>query len=124
MSVSLEGVSLHVADVERSIQFYSRIPGAELLIHEPGKFARFRMGSGHLHVVHLPEEERNFHVEMGTEDLDQLYTQLKTLGIEPEGPPNARPWGIRDLHVIDPDGNVLEFSGPHDELDGPDDHIA
>ena len=68
--------------------------------------------------------ERRFHVEMGTEDLDQLYTQLKTLGIETEGPPNQRPWGIRDLHVIDPDGNVLEFSGPHDEFDGPYDHVA
>ena len=71
MSVSLEGVSLHVTDVERSIQFYSRFPGAELLIHEPGVFARFRIGRGHVHVVHLPEEERRFHVEMGTDDLDR-----------------------------------------------------
>ena len=112
MSVSLEGVSLHVADVERSIQFYFRIPGAELLIHVPGKFARFRIGSGYLHVVHLPEVERRFHIEMGADDLNQLYTELKTLGIEPEGPPTARPWGITDLRVIDPDGNMLEFDAP------------
>lgn len=122
MSVSLEGVSLHVADVERSVEFYSRIPGAEMLIHEPGTFARFRIGSSYLHVVHLPEEERNFHVEMGVDDLNQLYTELKTLGIEPEGPPTLRPWGMTDMNVSDPDGNILEFSEPHDEFNGPYDH--
>lgn len=124
MSVSLEGVSLHVANVEKSIQFYSRIPGAELLIHELGKFARFHIGSGYLHLVHLPEAEGRFHVEMGTDDLKQLYTELKTAGIEPEGPPTETPWGITDLHVVDPDGHVLEFSGPHDELDAQHDHVA
>ena len=122
MSVSLEGVSLHVADVERSVQFYSRLPGAELLIHNPGEFARFRMGGGYLHVVHIPEVGRSFHVEMGTDDLDQLYSELQSLGIETVGPPTERPWGMTDLNVIDPDGNILEFSGPHAEFDGPHDY--
>ena len=33
MNTSLEGLSLHVADVERSIAFYARIPGAEANRH-------------------------------------------------------------------------------------------
>ena len=121
MSVSLEGVSLHVADVELSVEFYSRIPGAELLIHDPGAFARFRIGSGYLHVVHIPNEERGFHIEMGVDDLNKLYTELQTLGIETEGPPILRPWGMTDLNVVDPDGNILEFSGFHDDANDPQD---
>ena len=44
--ITLEGLSLHVSDVERSIEFYSRIPGAQLVGHRPGQFARFQIGTG------------------------------------------------------------------------------
>ena len=43
MKASLEGVSLHVKDVKSSIEFYSRIPGAELVLERPGQFARFKI---------------------------------------------------------------------------------
>jgi hypothetical protein len=34
---------------------------------------------------------------------------LQELGVKTEGPPTDRPWGERDLWVIDPDGNLVEF---------------
>jgi hypothetical protein len=37
MSTSLEGVSLHVADVEKSVASYSNLPGALPLLHHPGQ---------------------------------------------------------------------------------------
>lgn len=111
VTATLEGVSLHVADVERSIEFYSRIPGAEMVVHRPGEFARFRIGTGYLHVVKAPTKQR-FHIEMVTSDLNEMYERLRAVGIEPEGPPTTRPWGMTDMRVIDPDGNMLEFDGP------------
>ena len=44
MSTSLEGVSLHVADVEKSVAFYSKLPGAQLIMHREGEFAKFKIG--------------------------------------------------------------------------------
>jgi len=46
MNLSLEGVSLQVADVERSVGFYAKFPGAQLIMHRPGQFAKFKTGDG------------------------------------------------------------------------------
>ena len=114
MPTSLAGLTLHVQDLARSVEFYSRIPGAEMLVHRPGMFAMFRMGAGRLGLLqaNLP---RPFHVELEVPDLDAMYQELKQAGVEPESPPTDRPWGERDFHVIDPDGNILEF----DSADAP-----
>jgi len=113
-SVSLEGLSLHVTDVEKSIEFYSRIPGAKLLLHRPGQFARFSIGNGSLHLVQLPGQKR-FHIEFDTDDINGMYEQLSQAGLTPVSPPKKHPWGKTDFSLIDPDGYRLEFGG----MEGP-----
>ena len=108
METSLAGLTLHVQDLERSVAFYSRIPGANLVVHHAGQFAMFRFGRGRLGLLQL-DLPRPFHVEMEVPDLDAVYKQLGEAGIEPESPPTDRAWGERDFRVIDPDGNILEF---------------
>src|SRR5262245_56416443 len=107
MNVSLEGLTLHVRDLERSRAFYERIPGVELLHHRPGQFALFRIGEKLLGLLRLGGP--GFHVEIATPDLDALHRQLVAAGIHPTGPPRRRPWGERTLLVDDPDGYRLEF---------------
>lgn len=109
MNTSLEGVSLHVADVEKSVAFYSKLPGAQLILHHPGQFAKFKIGDGHVQVVAIPAEEKSFHIEMDAPDLHALYEHLKAAGIEPDGPPTKRFFGRTNFRVHDPDGNILEF---------------
>jgi catechol 2,3-dioxygenase-like lactoylglutathione lyase family enzyme len=109
MNTSLEGVSLHVADVEKSVAFYSKLPGAQLILHRPGQFAKFKIGDGHVQVVAIPPEEKTFHIEMNAPDLQVLYAHLKAAGIEPDGPPTKRSFGRTNFRVHDPDGNILEF---------------
>ena len=109
MDTSLEGVSLHVADVEKSVSFYSKLPSAQLLMHLPGQFAKFKLGEGHIQVVAIPPEEKSFHIEMNAPDLHFLYENLKAAGIEPDGPPTKRSFGRTNFRVHDPDGNILEF---------------
>jgi len=72
MGTSLEGVSLHVADVEKSVSFYSKLPSAQLLMHRPGHFAKFKLGEGHIQVVAIPPDEKCFHMEMNAPDLHVL----------------------------------------------------
>ena len=109
MGTSLEGVSLHVADVEKSVSFYSKLPSAQLVMHRPGQFAKFKLGEGHIQVVAIPPEEKSFHIEMNAPDLHVLYENLKAAGIEPDGPPTKRSFGRTNFRVHDPDGNILEF---------------
>ncbi|HSR42033.1 MAG TPA: VOC family protein [Longimicrobiales bacterium] len=107
MDLSLVGVTLHVADVDRSVEFYRRLPGAEVLVHIPGRFALLALGSGRLGL--LADQERPFHVEIEVSDLDAAATALRESGVEVDGP-TRRPWGERDAQVRDPDGHLLEFS--------------
>jgi catechol 2,3-dioxygenase-like lactoylglutathione lyase family enzyme len=109
MSTSLEGVSLHVADVEKSVAFYSKLPGAQMILHHPGQFAKFKIGEGHIQVVAIPPQEKSFHIEMNAPNLHALYNELKTAGIEPDEPPTVRSFGRTNFRVHDPDGNILEF---------------
>src|SRR5262249_48064930 len=110
MSISLVGVTLHVADVERSLSFYQRLPESSILFHMPGTFALLRVGSGRLGL--LSDQKRKFHVEIDCQDLDATCALLKEAGFEAEGP-TTRAWGERDALVIDPDGNLVEFGQAH-----------
>ena len=106
MSPSLEGISLHVSDLERSILFYARLPGAKLELQRSGEFARFRIGSGCIHLVQVPGHR--FHLELDTEDPHAAHDQLRAAGFEPTKP-QTHPWGKTDFHLTDPDGYVLEI---------------
>lgn len=106
--VRLEGLTLHVSDLEKSVEFYSRIPGSQKMMHFAGKFAMFRFGEGRLGLIQA--EKLGFHVELDTgKRLDEMYAQVLEAGFTPEEPPTDRPWGRRDFHLLDPDGNLLEF---------------
>jgi catechol 2,3-dioxygenase-like lactoylglutathione lyase family enzyme len=105
--VSFEGLTLHVKDVERSRDFYERIPGAVLQHRRPGQFALFRIGDAWLGLLQLGAP--GFHIELVTADLDDLYAELRRNGVEPKGPPRDRSWGERTFLVVDPDGNQIEF---------------
>jgi catechol 2,3-dioxygenase-like lactoylglutathione lyase family enzyme len=107
---SLDTISLHVTDVEKSIAFYSQIPGAEITLHRPGQFAEIHIGKGTLHVVQLPGPTR-FHLELETDDLNGMHEYLRNAGLQPTTP-TRHPWGKTDFKVKDPDGNLLEFSPP------------
>ncbi len=109
MKASLEGISLHVKDLKTSIEFYSGIPGAELVLEKSGRFARFMIGGAYIHVLQI-QTDKDFHVEISTDNLDAMYESLTAVGIEPESRPVTRPWGKTDFRVIDPDGHILDFA--------------
>jgi catechol 2,3-dioxygenase-like lactoylglutathione lyase family enzyme len=42
-------------------------------------------------------------------DVDKLYKELTRRGALIKMPPTNMPWGLREMHVADPDGNVIRF---------------
>src|SRR5260370_7552888 len=87
--ISLEGMTLHVADVERSLEFYTKIPGALVLVHRPGAFALLSIGNGRLGLLKYGPT----HIEFDTPDPDTLYQRLKEAGMPLEEPPPPQPSG-------------------------------
>ena len=112
LNVSLQGLTLAVADVERSIEFYMQIPGTSLAFHRPGSFALLHIGKGQLGL--LKKGVGSMHLEFDSHQPDALYQQLKETGFPVEEPPVKKGWGEYDFTVHDPDGYCLEFNLPHD----------
>ena len=47
-------------------------------------------------------------------DVDALYKELLERKAIIRMPPTDMPWGLREMHVADPDGNVIRFGSSRD----------
>jgi uncharacterized glyoxalase superfamily protein PhnB len=45
-------------------------------------------------------------------DVDALYVEFSSRGVEIHLPPIDQTWGMREMYVRDPDGNTLRFGAP------------
>lgn len=52
---------------------------------------------------------RNISLAFTVDDVDAEYEKLLGMGIEVIDPPTTRPWGARNMHFRDPDGNHIYF---------------
>ena len=109
VSVSLDKFAIHVKDVEQSMAYYQRIPGAKLIVHQPGHIAIFQLGKNELNLVRL-DIMPPFHLEFEVEEVDQLYANFQQDSFPVQEPPEDKPWGERTFYSHDPDGNLMEFS--------------
>jgi uncharacterized glyoxalase superfamily protein PhnB len=44
--------------------------------------------------------------------LNHFYHEVLQRGIVQPKPPDKMPWGRREMHLVDPDGNRLRFAAP------------
>jgi catechol 2,3-dioxygenase-like lactoylglutathione lyase family enzyme len=122
--VRLEGLTLRVADVARSIEFYGNKLGFAVEIDKAPQFAMIRVGGPTGGTIGLlahddadpsgsssatPRQRAGIHVELTTDHLDALYEQLKARGVEFFEPPHDEPWE-RSMRAHDPDGYTIEFA--------------
>ncbi len=117
----LEGLSLTVEDVERSLVFYRDILKLEVVYASPPAFALLRLGAVSIGLLagaeaakegvapSSPEQRRGVHVEFTTDDLDGLYDTLQASGVDFVEPPHEEPWE-RAMTTLDPDGHSVEFA--------------
>ena len=109
-----DGISIPVTDVNRSAAFYQTI-GFAVEQNSP-RFALLRMGTTTLGLIRVKTLDdwtvalrSNIHVELNTDDLDMLYTELQERGITFYQPPQDKPWE-RNMAAYDPDGYRVEFA--------------
>jgi catechol 2,3-dioxygenase-like lactoylglutathione lyase family enzyme len=122
--VRLEGLTLRVASVKRSMEFYGGKLGFRVEIDKAPQFAMIRVGGPTGGTIGLlahdsanplgsismtPEQRAGIHVELTTDDLDVLYEHLKARGVAFFEPPHEEPWE-RSMRAHDPDGYTVEFA--------------
>jgi catechol 2,3-dioxygenase-like lactoylglutathione lyase family enzyme len=120
----MEGLTLTVADVKQSIEFYRDQLGLMLEWDAAPQFAMLRVGDGPGGTLGLLSREeaekegarmpnaaqaRAVHVELSTDHLDDLYDELRTRGVRIDVPPHDEPWE-RAMTIFDPDGYSVEFA--------------
>lgn len=116
MELSLR-VEVFVADVERSGEFYRRVLLFDELARRPDYLwmgrGSARIGIG---VAGQPVDQTVRRVPAGTEivlevdDIDSEYERIQATTWPLAAGLGARPWGLRDFRLHDPDGYYLRVT--------------
>jgi len=111
---------LFVRDVSATAaHFHEKLGFAiDFLYGEPPFYGSVSRGEAclHLRFVHHPnfaalavQEDSLILATLEVSDVHALHAELKGLGAEIVQGPTSHPWGGTDVHVRDPDGNVISF---------------
>ena len=126
MAATLRSVQpvLMARDVEASVRFYERLGFREVFLDDPEepRYAGVQRDGVELHLQWHDESQWDTVVDRPTyrfvtPQIDQLYEEFqrdRELAAEiasdsPWAVPTETPWGTREFHVRDPDGNGLQF---------------
>jgi catechol 2,3-dioxygenase-like lactoylglutathione lyase family enzyme len=111
-------------DVAASIRFYQRLGFSLTFQDRPldPRYAGVARDGVELHLQWQDEAQWAFPIDRPTyrfvvQDVDALYAALRSAGaLEGQAPGNSpwlapgdTPWGTREFHLRDPDGNGLQF---------------
>ena len=107
----VSAVTLAVRDMARAVAFYEAIGFTRLYGGETAAFTSYRLGETFLNLILTPSYAGGWwgRVIFRVEQVDALYEELATRGMNPEAPRDG-PWGERYFHIKDPDGHELSFA--------------
>lgn len=120
----ITSVVLHVADVQRSIEFYERHLGAVVIEHADGH-ASLDLVTAVVELRHLPrgrpstwkedDATRGFrHLGLKVSNLDDIVATLDVDGVRFRSRPlDIADIGVRNAFFFDPDGTVIEMVENH-----------
>jgi catechol 2,3-dioxygenase-like lactoylglutathione lyase family enzyme len=102
-----------VANLKRSLAYYRDTLGFKVDWEwgEPSDFASVTRAGA---TIFLGVDASAGHQALWVfaRDPDTLYAELKQKKAVIKMPPTNMPWGNRELHVLDADGNLIRFGGP------------
>ncbi len=108
----LAEVCLETNDVRRLAGFYRSI--MNLPKEDEDEVNQFIVTDGIILTVYNDgklknNRNQNISIAFTVDDVDSEYERLLLLGVTMIDPPTTRPWGARNMHFCDPDGNHIYF---------------
>ena len=111
--VAFHGVTpvLRINDLEASLSYYVRVLGFKMNWKDDdgNSFASVSRGQCHLFLSVGDQGNPGSWMWIGVSDVDALHEELLAKGASVRHPPTNYPWGSREMHLEDPDGNVLRL---------------
>lgn len=116
--LSLEHTALNVSDLAVSKRFYGEGLGLKEIFRPAFSFAGAWYAIGKNQQLHLiedaalvqPSNRENHHFALQVRNIDEVKSELEEKGVKIAMGPVARPDGVMQIFVIDPDGYVIELS--------------
>jgi predicted enzyme related to lactoylglutathione lyase len=108
--MQLEGSQpiLRVEDMAASLKFYVDLLGFENASWGTEEFTSVNRDRAALYLCQRGQGRGGAWAWIGAEDVEELHRELLSKGVAIRMPPTDFPWA-REMHVEDPDGNVLRF---------------
>lgn len=99
-------------DLNESVEFYVRRLGFERQL-QLDNYAIVRRDGAEIHFWFCGERHiaENTSCYVRVASTQALYEEFKLRNLEIQ-PPVERPWGMKELYVVDPHGNLLKFGEP------------
>lgn len=116
MSTEINALTLRVADMAASVDFYGRVLGLTVAFggEALSPFTTFEYGGNFINLTREPGNDVPAggwgRAVLHHPDPDLLWHQITSAGWETETEPADAPWGERYFHVRDPDGHELSFA--------------
>ena len=109
---TLSHLFMHVSDLDRARDFYTRVLGLRLLWEEPG-YVRVGGEEG----FHIGMEQRDapevgapgIELVVRVPDVYDAYERLYQMGVRFDAPPRPQEWGAVHAWFRDPDGHRLSI---------------
>jgi len=114
MIKKIKFISIPVADQNRALDFYTEKLGFTIMTDQPfdekQRWIELRVPKAETRVVLFTAEDEEkrigtmMNMSYECDDIEKTYQELKTCGVEFEGPPEKQPWGTYAIFK-DSEGN-------------------
>lgn len=110
---SLSAVTLAVADMAASTDFYEALGFEKIYGGAQAGFTSYRAGASYLNLIAAQPGggfwgRAIFYVD----DVDAFHANAINAGLDPAFEPRNAPWRERYFHIVDPDGHEISFAKP------------
>jgi catechol 2,3-dioxygenase-like lactoylglutathione lyase family enzyme len=99
---------LRVEDMQASLHFYVNLLGFHNVHWGTDEFTSVNRDRAGIYLCRGGQGQGLAWLWIGVEDVEKLHEQYKTRGVPIRMPPTSYPWAL-EMHVEDPDGNVIRF---------------
>jgi catechol 2,3-dioxygenase-like lactoylglutathione lyase family enzyme len=108
---------LRVDNLKAAQRYYTEKLGFQVMWEhgEPPDFGEVKRGESAFFMCQRCQGQTPSWSFIFVDDVDKLHRELASRGARIARAPENEPWGLREMHVVDEDGNVIRFAsrGPH-----------